>query len=63
MRSEMTTSVVEKRRHGKPAQADYLAPSSVARPFSERRPTDTCKQLGIFEVGLQNHSRFTQSQR
>jgi len=40
MRSEMTTSVVEKRRHGKPAQADYLAPSSVARPFSERRPTD-----------------------
>ncbi|CAE7306278.1 akr1 [Symbiodinium sp. CCMP2456] len=41
MRSEMTTSVVEKRRHGMPAQADYLAPSSVARPFSERRPTDT----------------------
>lgn len=40
MRSEMTTSVVEKRRHGMPAQADYLAPSSVARPFSERRPTD-----------------------
>ena len=56
MRSEMTTSVVEKRRHGMPAQADYLAPSSVARPFSERRPTDSCMQLGALQVGIPNHS-------
>eukprot|EP00439_Symbiodinium_sp_Y106_P056728 s2910_g7.t6 len=61
MRSEMTTSVVEKRRHGKPAQADYLAPSSVARPFSERRPTDTCKQLGIFEDNSGSQKETKQS--
>ena len=37
MRSEMQTSVIEKRRYGQPAQQDYFVPRAVATPANAFR--------------------------